>query len=440
MTESDDHYTTPTLVMVRCMSDRYVFNRTSRFIATVTTSALMYTVGVNGYHSGVQTAIAYPIPDPSPVNSSPVNSSPVNSFPVSPFPGNPSSGHSSVSNESLPFDPVIRYPILQTGQSRPDAADRLPRRVANRVIRDLASRTGIPMNQLSITHYNRETWQDSCLGLGGIAELCAQMVVPGWEIEVTDGTQNWIYRTDEQGDTIRLNDDESNTSTLPQSVGDRILEAASEDADRPIDQLQIMQAQERTWNGCLGIDTGGACTMIALPGWQVIVAGETGSWVYHSTSDATDIRLNETASNPDSPVVPTFIPENDLPPYPGDSVVFRAIVQGGIAGSTNEIVLLADGQVVQFTDDRGVSTSMELNRISVAEVAEFQERLRDQRFGNLNGLDYPAIGNSADSFTITLTGQGSTTRYADIVYDQLPSALQEIIQAWNTITTGEVSR
>lgn len=418
--------------MVRCMLDRYVFRRSSRFIAIVTTSALMYTVGVNVYHSGVQPAIAYPIPESSPVHSSTDHSSPTD----------PAS-----SPESLPFDPVIRYPVLQTGQSRPESAARLPRRVANRVLQDLSSRTGLSTEQLNITHYNQATWSDSCLGLGGIAELCAQMTVPGWEIEVTDGSQNWIYHTDARGDTIRLRDESSNTGTLPQSVGDRILETASADADRPIDQLQIMQAQERTWNGCLGIDTGGACTMIALSGWQVIVAGDTGSWVYHSTADATDVRLNETASlsnhssdgSSDSSVVPVFLPENELPPYPGDSVVFRAIVQGGIAGSTNEIVLLADGQVVQFADDRGVSTSMELNRISVAEVEEFQELLRDQRFSNLNGLHYSAIG-TADAFTITLTGQGSTTRYDDIVYDQLPSALQEIIQAWNTITTGDVSQ
>ncbi|MEY2984983.1 MAG: hypothetical protein RLZZ568_1600, partial [Cyanobacteriota bacterium] len=47
-------------------------------------------------------------------------------------------------------------------------------------------------------------WTDSCLGLAKAGELCAQVITPGWRVEVSDGQTRWIYRTDQRGKIIRL--------------------------------------------------------------------------------------------------------------------------------------------------------------------------------------------------------------------------------------------
>lgn len=316
---------------------------------------------------------------------------------------------------------------------QPATADRLPRHIARQVRRDLARRLNISHRQLSVVRYSRQTWSDSCLGLGGIAELCAQALVPGWQIELTNGEQTWTYHTDETGQTMRLQEQptQREDGDLPEAVADRILDSASDDSGVSESALTLAEAQQRTWDGCLGItEPDSACTKIALLGWQVVVTTEGNSWVYHSDADGSEIRLNETASLPNSTIVPNFIPSDQLPNYAGNGVVFQAIGEGGITGSSSQILLLEDGQVVQFADDQGVSTATELTQVSPDQVQAFAELLEQQSFSNLHSLSYPAPAGAADYRTITFTSRGSTTRYADIVQDQLPSALQQVIQAW----------
>lgn len=57
---------------------------------------------------------------------------------------------------------------------------------------------------LSIVKSAAADWPDACLGLSGPDEFCAQMIVPGWSISVTDGQQTWQYRTDLDMLQIRL--------------------------------------------------------------------------------------------------------------------------------------------------------------------------------------------------------------------------------------------
>lgn len=309
--------------------------------------------------------------------------------------------------------------------------DRLPRQVARQVRHDLARRLDVSWRELTVMSYSRQTWSDSCLGLGTAAELCAQALVPGWQVELTDGEQTWVYHTDETAQTMRLQEPAAESASLPEAVGDRILEVAAEAAGLPESELILVEAKPQTWDGCLGIVAAdGICTKIAIAGWQVIVAGETGSWIYHSDAEGSDIRLNETASLPNSPIRPGFIPADQLPPGSEQGVVFKAIVEGGITGASSQVLLLEDGQVVQFVDEQGVSTATELNQLDPEQMQAFVELLHQQLFSNLNGLNYPAPAGAADYRTVTLSSQGGVTRYTDIAQDQLPSALQQVIQAW----------
>ncbi|MBI4067827.1 hypothetical protein HY413_00255 [Candidatus Kaiserbacteria bacterium] len=53
---------------------------------------------------------------------------------------------------------------------------------------------------LKVTQYN---WPDSCLGLAKQGELCAQVIIPGYEIQLLVNGEVKIYRTNEDGALIR---------------------------------------------------------------------------------------------------------------------------------------------------------------------------------------------------------------------------------------------
>lgn len=83
----------------------------------------------------------------------------------------------------------------------------LPKAIAEAVRQDLLRRSGIPPTQVNIKQAETVQWPDACLGLAKSGEMCAQLIVSGWRIVLSDGKMTWVYRTDNQGHTIRLEPD-----------------------------------------------------------------------------------------------------------------------------------------------------------------------------------------------------------------------------------------
>ncbi|NIW47388.1 MAG: hypothetical protein GWN30_22385 [Gammaproteobacteria bacterium] len=68
----------------------------------------------------------------------------------------------------------------------------------------LAAELGIGIADVEILAYEQAEWSDSCLGLGGIAESCLQVIVEGWQVELSAQGRSYIARTDELGESIRF--------------------------------------------------------------------------------------------------------------------------------------------------------------------------------------------------------------------------------------------
>ena len=83
-------------------------------------------------------------------------------------------------------------------------SDRVPPKVVKAVIADLSQQQNLPPEKLKVTKYSRESWSDGCLGLPQPEEICSQAIVEGWRVVVSDGSQKWIYRTDNSGRNVRL--------------------------------------------------------------------------------------------------------------------------------------------------------------------------------------------------------------------------------------------
>lgn len=91
--------------------------------------------------------------------------------------------------------------LTQSSRQNPN---QLPASIVEAVRLDLSRQTGIAARRLRVTESSRQSWPNTCLGLGTSDELCAQMIVEGWRVVVSDGRQIWVYRTDARGKILRL--------------------------------------------------------------------------------------------------------------------------------------------------------------------------------------------------------------------------------------------
>ncbi len=94
----------------------------------------------------------------------------------------------------------------------------LPESVSNAIFKDVSRTTGMEASKLRIVTVEPETWSDGCLGLGGSNGMCTQSLVPGWRIIVASGAQQWVYRTNQSGSMVRLDEMASRAITTSQTT------------------------------------------------------------------------------------------------------------------------------------------------------------------------------------------------------------------------------
>jgi hypothetical protein len=82
---------------------------------------------------------------------------------------------------------------------------KLPKDIAQRVLADASSKSGVSISRLRIVDVEQREWSNACLGINKPGVLCAEVIVPGWQVTVTDGEQRWVYRV---GQTVTISLDE----------------------------------------------------------------------------------------------------------------------------------------------------------------------------------------------------------------------------------------
>ncbi len=318
--------------------------------------------------------------------------------------------------------------------------NRLPRPVAKAVLRDLARKQGIFTSQLQIIDYSQQTWRNGCLELPQSDEICTQALVPGWRIVVSNGKQNWVYHTNNNGRSLRLASANTPSNNLPDelpaSVKNAVLQAASRRLQQPISQLTIIQAQRQTWrNGCLELaNADELCTQNLVSGWRVVVGAVDQTLVYHTNQTGSAVRLNQKAN--EGTLTPVQIPASELPPPLDRDIVFRQISSGGFAGRTYQTVLLKDGRLIRVRIGDANDSERSVRSVSVQQVQQFQRYLERSNFSKFQNLSYPAPSGAADYITFTLTSQKGTVQYNDISRNNLPTNLQAAVKAWNQLVAS----
>nr|WP_290221946.1 hypothetical protein [Trichocoleus desertorum] len=325
---------------------------------------------------------------------------------------------------------------LDTGASKVD----LPQAIAASVTQAVAQQLGIAATQVQIANFAKQTWSNGCLGLATTGEFCTQAETPGWQVTVAGRSQQLVYRTNESGSVIKLDTAASGLypAGLPQSVSRAVLQAAAQQLRVPTTQVQVVQSEKTTWpDACLGLaEPGVFCAAVIVPGWIVTLESGGQRLAYRTNDSGSLVKFDRQASNVSRPtgLQPNLIGGSEFIPPLTTGVVFRVVTSGGIAGQTSAIALQANGQLIQGQlQPNGTVTPVKVVQVSPAEVQRFRRLLEQQNFAQFNRHSYPAPQGAADYFTVTLSGPTVTARYADIVQNQLPAELQNVVQAWSRI-------
>ena len=80
----------------------------------------------------------------------------------------------------------------------------LPPEVQSAVLYDVDRRSDRTIDDLNVLQSESRQWSDGCLGLGKSDEICTQAITPGYRVVISDGQNNWTYRTDDTGNLIRF--------------------------------------------------------------------------------------------------------------------------------------------------------------------------------------------------------------------------------------------
>ncbi len=67
----------------------------------------------------------------------------------------------------------------------------------------LAKKLKVKASQISLVSIEPVSWPDSCLGLAGPDEMCAQMITDGYRIVLSVNGQTYTFHTDQTGKNIR---------------------------------------------------------------------------------------------------------------------------------------------------------------------------------------------------------------------------------------------
>jgi hypothetical protein len=94
-------------------------------------------------------------------------------------------------------------PDVTSPAASDDSPEGDPGTAAQAARETLAARLGVDSNDIAVESAEAQEWSDSCLGLGGAAESCLQVITPGFAMVLTHNGTEYRYRTDIDGTVVR---------------------------------------------------------------------------------------------------------------------------------------------------------------------------------------------------------------------------------------------
>jgi hypothetical protein len=320
-------------------------------------------------------------------------------------------------------------------------AKKLPARISTAVRQDLYQRTRIPIAKLKIFSASPQTWSDGCLGLPKAGEACTQSLVYGWRVGVSSGSQLWMYRTDETGRRLRLENAKAPSVLLPAGIAQKVLADAAARSGQGPSSVRLSGAAAKVWSdSCLGLGGLNAlCAEVLVPGWEVVAESDRQRWVYRTNAAGTAVLLDQAGSQVVGQLIqpPQRIPPVEMPaPLPQGAVfqVIRNMRPYNAPPYAVETTLLADGNLVMKVYSPPKPATIQTRKVKPEDVQEFQQLVNQRNFARFNQIDYPAPAGAINFDSTVLLSPGVTTRYANAVEAQLSEDILQIMKVWQKLT------
>lgn len=319
-----------------------------------------------------------------------------------------------------------------------------PAAAQDQVLQEISRTDQVPLRELRVVAVEAQDWSDSCLGLGGPAEICLAVITPGWRVTVESDRHTWVYRLNADGTTLRRESTTLTAGDTPATFD--FLPALKDHIARSygvaVTDLTLVAAEARTWDGCYGLPVppGTGCTRIAIPGARVIAAGAGSVWVYHTDQQGQTFRLNPVASQvSNATLAPQLLPPGEIPPLanPLPETVLSVIMQNPVTGEDYQVSLYRDRSLAGYGRSRTGDhwAAVDLGSVSYRDWFALQRQLTATQLEGFHRLRYPAppTADSAMVYTLVLGNGIAAVQYDGAVVDQLPPDLQALIALWHPL-------
>lgn len=237
----------------------------------------------------------------------------------------------------------------------------------------LAERIGVDPGEVKVQSIDEMQWSDTCLGLGGPAEMCGQMIVPGFRIVVEANGQQLVFRTDSDGSMIREAVDESAAGPKGDQtpIGKPVVEGETPEAVQKVIEMvsvensllpadvRVISVEEVMWNdSCLGVNQRGMmCMQVITPGYRVVVEAGGKQMVYH-TDDAGGKIIEAGAPQPNT-LAPAIIWEQTESGICTRAEIGFLMVKYGPCGGTMKQIKLSPERSKELAEFADVYSSFE---------------------------------------------------------------------------------
>ena len=144
---------------------------------------------------------------------------------------------------------------------------------------------GLDNEDVQVLQVRAVEWPDACLGIPRQDELCAQVITPGFiidlHVEAGGGSSDYTLHTNADGSVLRV---------LPLAVI-AARKALSESTGIPVEDIRVLSIERVEWrSSCLGVTRPGVnCLDVMVPGSRIIFQAAGERYEYHT--DAIGIRV-----------------------------------------------------------------------------------------------------------------------------------------------------
>ncbi len=178
----------------------------------------------------------------------------------------------------------------------PFDAPLLPPAAALAAQKALATQLGVGVEEIIIARIEQVQWNDSCLGLGGPAESCLQVITPGFRVVLVHGDTGYTFHTNDDGSVLRQGEEVPVQSTGGQEqVVQAVAVALAAKLGVAVDSLKLQKFEQQDWSdSCLGFGRPDeSCAQVITPGYLIEFLASGKVYTIHTNLTGTAARMQD---------------------------------------------------------------------------------------------------------------------------------------------------